>query len=328
MDWSDGYYADPGVNAFPTLFRSASLAALEPPLPTGSVTPWMWDHRLHVSADEMHRNLGPTGESGCPFVGSLYSFDPADLHHSEDVLVTWSLIPVIQQLRRHFVGRWHAWSGLEEEAILATLLHENLEVHPDINARVAEIERGWPDRPRIGVHVRNTDRKTNLRRLHSRLARLVDRWPDALIFLSTDSASVDEDFRRRHPQVLTVPKWFPHDGPLHIRSAACPDRLEMARASLVEMRLLAGCDHLVINGSSSFSVITKLWWKGRPGEAIDIGSWAWLPPGVRSRMWRARDAIRWARWLRMGRQHIAKQRVQQAEALGRLGSQSDVLPVS
>lgn len=315
VDWRDGYYADPGVNAFSLLFRSASITALEIPLPTGSVAPWMWDHRLDVSAEDMYRNLGPAGARGCPFVGSLYSFDPAELHQSEDVLVTWSLIPVIKQLRHHFVGPWHAWGCLEEEAILARLLHENLEVHPDIMTRVAEIERRWPDRPRIGVHVRNTDRKTNLRLLHNRLSRLIDRQSDAVIFLATDAASVEKDFRRRYPEVLTVPKWFPHNGPLHTLAAACPDRLEMARASLVEMRLLAGCHHLVINGNSSFSVITKLWWKGRPDQAIDVSSWAWLPPGVRSRAWRVRDAVRWARWLQMGRRHIEKQRVRRAEIL-------------
>ena len=308
VDWRDGYYADRGTNSFPLLFQSNSVSALVGSPPSGSVQPWMWDHRLESSATELYRHLGPHGSRGCPFVGCLYSFDPTELHHAEDVLVTWSLIPVIAPLRRHFTGPWREWNSLDDEAILARLLRENLGVHPEVTARVEEIRRTWPDRPRIGVHVRNTDRTTNLGRLRQRLDRLVAARPDAVIFLATDAASVEDDFRRRYPDVLTVPKWFPPGGPLHSLAAPCPDRLEMARASLVEMRLLAGCDHLVINGNSSFSVITKLWWKGDSGRAVDVGSWAWLPAPVRNRAWRVRDAVWWWCLLRSGRRQFDRQK--------------------
>lgn len=308
VDWRDGYYADRGTNSFPLLFRSSSAAALEPIPASASVAPWMWDHRLEASAEELYRLLGPPGWLGCSFFGQLYSFDPTELHHAEDILVTWSLIPVIAPLRRYFTGPWREWRSLGDEAILARLLRENLDVHPEVAARVEEIRRAWPDRPQIGVHVRHTDRTTNLGRLRRRLDRLVAAVPDAVIFLATDAASVVEDFRRRYPDVLTVPKWFPPGGPLHTPGTRCPDRLEMARASLVEMRLLSDCDHLVINGNSSFSVITKLWWKGGSGRVIDVGSWAWLPSPVRDRAWRVRDTVRWARWLRMGRRHIDRQK--------------------
>jgi hypothetical protein len=81
----------------------------------------------------------------------------------------------------------------------------------------------------------------------------------------------------------------------------------MARASLVEMRLLTECDHLVVNGDSSFSQIAKLWWRGERRRVIDVGAWAWLPAAVRDRTWRGRDAVRWAPWLWRARRHIRRQ---------------------
>lgn len=308
VDWRDGAYADPGTNAFPLLFSSRSVMALEADLPAQSVNPWIWESRLHMNAHELHRFFGLNGGWGCPFRGTLYSFDPNVLHHPEDVIVTWSLVAFVAQLRRHLNGPWKTWSGLSDEAILARLLREELVLHPAIAARVDQVARMWPDRPRIGVHVRHTDRTTNLQRLRRRLDHLLARHPDAVIYLATDAAAVQEDFRRRYPDVLTVPKWFAPSGPLHARSAPCPDRLAMARDSLVEMRLLARCDHLIVNGNSSFSQVARLWWRGDPRRVIDVGSWAWLPGPVRERAWRSRDAVLWAPWLWRARQHLRRQR--------------------
>ena len=308
VDWRDGFYADPGVNAFPLLFRSESAAAVDRDMPSTSVAPWMWDGRLHLSAKQVSDALCPGGPWHSPFAGSLFSFDPRRLDHPADVIVTWSSVHFIGQLRRHFSGPWKEWGRLGDDAILARLLREELEFHPEVLARAEEVRRSWPGRPRIGVHVRNTDRTTNLRCLHRRLEILRARNPDAGLFLATDDAGVEREFHRRYPDVVTVPKWFAASGPLHKPNAPCPDRLAMARASLVDMRLLAGCDHLVVNGNSSFSQMTRLLWSGDPRRVVDVASWAWLPAPVRDRAWRARDGVRWMRMLRRARGHIDRQR--------------------
>lgn len=308
VDWRDGSYADPGVNAFPLLFRSESAAALDRDPPSTSVAPWMWDGRLHMSARQVYEVLCPHGPRHSPFVGSLFSFDPGILDHPADVIVTWSSVHFLALLRRHFSGPWKGWRRMGDDAILARLLREELAFHPEILAHAEEIRRSWPRRPRIGVHVRNTDRTTNLRRLHRRLEALLTRVPEAGIFLATDDAGVETDFHRRYPDVATVPKWFPPSGPLHTPNSPCPDRLAMARTSLVEMRLLTACDHLIVNGNSSFSQITRLLYRGDPRHVIDVASWAWLPAPVRERAWRVRDGVKWSRGLRRARGHIARQR--------------------
>lgn len=307
-DWRDGTYADAGVDAFPLLFDSDSVASWDGPLSSASVAPWMWEDRLHLSAAQVCRSLGPGARWNCPFVGELFSFDPGELEHPAEVLVTWSSVHCVGRLRRHFSGRWREWRTMGDEAILARLLAEELAFHPEIVARAEEIRRAWPERTWIGVHVRNTDRTTNLARLFWRLDALIARKPNAGVFLATDDAGVEALCRVRYPVVTTVPKWFPSSGPLHRLSSPCPDRLAMARASLVEMRLLASCDDLVINGNSSFSLITKLLWRGDPRRVVDVADWSWLPSSVRERAWRLRDGVKWMGWLRRARGHIDGQR--------------------
>lgn len=311
VDWRDGLYAEPGVDAFPLLFRSSVVSICERDPLAGSVSPWMWDHRLHWTVGEVIEAMGNSGTVHCPFAGGLYSFDPAHLGHPEDVLVMWSYVSIIGKLRRHLTGRWQEWGAIGDDGLVTKLLHENLEMHPEIVACAEKVRRTWPERPRIGVHVRNTDRTTNVRRLGRQLEALVAREPDAAIFLATDSARVEDDFRRRHPRVLTVPKWFPPSGPLHLRRSGCPDRVAMARASLVEMQLLIGCDHLIFNSDSSFSLIAALWRQRSQRKAIDVGPAACLPQWMRDPAWRTFNALKWAAWLPRARRHLRMQRTRE-----------------
>ena len=249
-----------------------------------------------------------------PIQGELYSFDPRCLHYQEHVLVMWPSIARIGPMRRHFHGPWRPWDALADDQLLSRPLKEDLDVHPDILASCAEVQNGWPDRPKIGVHVRHSDRTTNLRRLRHRVAELRQRHPDAVLFLATDSRAVLDDFQSRYGEVLTAPKWLPESGPLHQPLAACPDRLAMARAALVDMRLLASCDQLIVNENSSFSLITRLWWQVVWGadrarvrrHVRNVATLGWLPFPLRERAWKSRDGILWARWLWQTRRQLRR----------------------
>jgi hypothetical protein len=304
VDWRDGTYADPGINSFPLLFQSSFAHSLTQDLMTESVEPRVWHQRLPMSAGELHRLIRPRGLKGCPFLGSLYSFNPKTLDHQDEVIVVWSLVAFIGQLRRHFAGQWAGLKKCDDATILAGLLHENLELHPEIAARAQEIQQAWPVGTRIGVHVRNTDRTTNLNRVTRRLDALLKKQPGAMIFLATDDQLVEELFKRRYVNVLTFPKWFPPSGPLHSKKAPCPDRLSMAKEMLVEMSLLLACDHLVINSNSSFSQIAKLWWRGDQSRITDVASWAWLPGAIRERAWRTKAFLKCFPFLWSARRHI------------------------
>lgn len=314
VDWRDGFYADRGINSFPLLLSCRSASPLVDDLQSDSIHPWMWTQGLALSARDMRQRIGVEGGWACPFRGEPYSFDPRWLHYQDEVLVMWSLIARIGPMRRHFHGPWRPWRALADDELLARLLKEELEVHPEIQARCAEAQRSWPDRPRIGIHVRHSDRTTNLRRLRRHVADLRERHPDAVLFLATDSQAVLDEFRSRYSEVLTVPKWLPDSGPLHQPSGACPDRLAMARAALVDMHLLAHCDQLIVNENSSFSLITRLWWQVVWGadranvrrHVRNVATLGWLPFPLRERVWRSRDGIRWAPWLWQARRQLRR----------------------
>ena len=290
IDWRDGMYADTGVNAFPALFRCRS--ALTELCFTGdeSVRPWIWRGQLHESATTLRG--GKMGD--CPFVGYLYSVDVRRLNYGEDVLVIWSLISIIERLRRHLVGPWRSWQHLSEAAILRRLWDEEIRVHPLIEQRATGMEQSWGDGLRIGIHVRQTDRRTRVSRLMARLDSLTARHHNARIFLATDNLSVEEMVRARYGGVLTSAKWFPsNSAPLHALKGPCPDRLEMAREALTDLRLLLGCDHLLVSSDSSFGRMATLLWRGDPRRVFDARTLSWLPDPLREQLWRTRDWLKW-----------------------------------
>jgi hypothetical protein len=78
------------------------------------------------------------------------------------------------------------------------------------------------------------------------------------VFLATDNSDIRDLFERSYGQVLTAPHWYPEPGLSVHHSDACPDRVENARTGLVDLYLLAACDHLVGDTSSSFAQVAWL----------------------------------------------------------------------
>lgn len=116
----------------------------------------------------------------------------------------------------------------------------------------------------IGVHVRYTDKKptAKLNALMTRLQSLVDEGNR--VFLCTDNADVEQEFRERYKErVVMTEKFIPDvkEGGIHIwASKQNDDRLkrQMFEDSLTDMWLLARCRRLYWQGNSSFSYISSL----------------------------------------------------------------------
>ena len=295
VDWTDRMYSSDMSNVFQQFFvaRSAGESVYDDDeIPdTESVNPWMWRGHLRTSAHKMLMEHAPEAIHD-PLAGAIFSFDPSRLDHDEELLVMWSYNPLIKQMRRHFRGALTAWRRLDELAILRRLMHDTLELHPSIAGRIADIRRGWGDGPLIGIHVRHTDKRTNLRQIKARLAACHRQFPEASIFLATDNAKVEQEFRRDYPGMLTAPKWYPTSGRLHGREE-CPDRLQNLAEALIDLYLLAGCEHLIINGSSSLGYLAQVVGYTPPRRVIDVRSGHQLPPWLREA---ALSIYSFARW--------------------------------
>jgi hypothetical protein len=75
VDWCDGSYAPPDLNAFPLLFRSQRARPLDSLPPFPSVTPWIWQGHLRSTALEVRMAFEQGPLPSAAFAGQLFSFD-------------------------------------------------------------------------------------------------------------------------------------------------------------------------------------------------------------------------------------------------------------
>jgi hypothetical protein len=295
VDWTDRQYSNNGADVFKRFFvarcTGVGIDDHDDIPDTDSVNPWMWRGHLRTSASEMLMSHAPEALND-PLAGLIFSFDPSRLDHDEELLVMWSYNPLINQMRRHFRGARTAWRRLDELAMLRHLMHDTLELHPSIAGRIADIRRGWGNGPLIGVHVRHTDKRTNLRQIKARLAACHRQFPEAGIFLATDNGQVEQDFRRDYAGLLTAPKWYPTSGRLHGREE-CSDRSQNLAEALIDLYLLAGCEHRIINGSSSLGYLAQVVGLTPPRTVVDVRVGNQLPPWLREAAWSTYSFARW-----------------------------------
>lgn len=284
VDWSDPVYSDDGRNVFTDLFGDSAPSGAVPV--DDSVTPALWRGRLADSAralERAHPDLAPRfAAPWAPFAVDLRRLD-----HPERIAVYWSYTHEVHRLRRHFPGRMEALRGLSTAAILSRTLRRTLRPARAVRDRVDASWSGDPERT-VGVHVRFTDKRTRLAMVRHRLDRLLRSKPWLSILLATDSLDVEALFREAYARVWTLPKWLPPGGrALHHRSGA-PGRLAHGIDALCDLYALARCRHLIVDGSSAFSMVATLIADLPPGRVIDVASGRHLPETVRRWLGRLR----------------------------------------
>lgn len=290
VDWRDPLYARDGGNAFPELLASDLAAPLDELPDTDSVAPRVWCGRLDATAHEMRREVfGPTWVD--PLVWERFSIDLARIDRPERVLVFTSFFEQIDPLRRFLTGPHAALRRLSTDALLCRLWDEHLSLAPALRARVDGFRAGSLDRPSIGVHVRASDRRTRATAIERTVASSVMRRPELTVFLASDNRDVVERYRRRFPRVVTTPKWYPPPGePMHDHPDR-PDGLQGAGDALVDLHLLAACDHLVVDSRSSFGRLAALRSAAGRGAVVDLHPGRHVPLALRRHAMRLRTRL-------------------------------------
>jgi hypothetical protein len=258
IDWTDGLLAERGMNVFAELFSILGIEVFTTlPEQECSVYPPSWKGRLGQSLHELYVEDGNPPWNRSATI-QRYSFDLGELHYSEKILVMWDF-DQLEKLRPYLAPEL---SGCSREKIFREIYQSHLIPNPSL---VAEAEHWVPSDKghTIGVHVRATYesfRQKGRVRL-SDYFRTVDTLSAALhisrIVLATDNQEVEEKFRCRYQNVIARHKWFSRPGePLHLHSVS-PDRLQNTRDALVEILMLAHCEHLITQQNSSFSMIAR-----------------------------------------------------------------------
>jgi hypothetical protein len=292
VDWSDASYSSDGSNVVHQFFISKLFGPSDQIPDTDSVRPQIWRGHLRESASAMAKTHAPELADD-PLIWRRFSVSLSKLDYQEEVLVMWSYFPLIDQLRRHLHGEFSGLRKLDTEIILHRLMCESLELHPAIRKRVNGLKGSWAAKPVIGVHVRSTDKMTSVRVVRRKVDELCSQHPGAPIFLATDNQAVEDLFVRTYPGLLTAPKWYPSSGKALHESIECPDRALNGVEALTDLYLLAGCDYLVLDKSSSFSRLVSILADAERSQICDIYRWRFLPPQMRQMLWLTQQSVRW-----------------------------------
>ena len=266
IDWRDGLYAPRGTNAYPLLFPGQDMPAPETIQDEG-VTPPSWRGKLQRDPGEMIEAEDPDRHSS-PTIYRKYCVDLARLAHPEPVAVFWSYLPKFGRLRRH-LRRDPRFRGRGVEEITSDSLDRWFRPNPRIRAEVARALEAMP-RPLIGVHVRHTDLKVPLEPLKAALRRRLAVTPGASVFLATDNAAVQAEFAAEFAGLHHIDKAL-SDGVRRLHLPDQPFDLQReAENALIDMWVLAGCDHLIFSRNSTFAVAATLIGRMSRAQQTDI----------------------------------------------------------
>lgn len=291
VDWRDRAYSDNGANAFHQYFLCKLCDPRDEIPATDSVRPVIWRGHLRDSAASIEKQHAEA--SGIPEMWRKFSVDLSQTNYAEDVLVMWSYYAQIDELRQHFRGEFKSLRRASTTAILRDLMQEYLVLHPAIQQRVDCFRAERFNGKTVGVHVRYTDKKTRLAEIQQRLEALLQREPELQIFLATDSLKVHNLFVSRYARVVSTTKWYPTSGISMHQNPKCPDRNEEGASALVDLYLLASCDYLIVDESSSFSYLATLLTNAQAARVINVQKYRAVPPRVRHMVWRFKVKLRW-----------------------------------
>lgn len=269
IDWRDEGYSSDGSNAFPKFFECPTVYS-ETVLPDrATVRPAIWAGKLEKTMGDLIRTYDPNKHSSI-WIHRKYSIDIRELDCDEQILVFWYYKDRIRFLKRYLRDPQYSLSGLTYMQIIRKILSEQMRLSYEVRQRIDEYKATcWPERV-IGVHVRHTDRKTNLDKYRQHLCRFLKRYPDAHIFLATDNNQISREYRRDFKNVFSTPKWFPEDMACMHGNVDCPDKIANGIEALVDMYLLAECDCLIYSGYSTFSLISRILSDAQPENIVDI----------------------------------------------------------
>jgi len=279
VDWRDENYSTGGANAFHHFFLSPLCAPAAEVPKTDSVAPVIWRGHLEKPAwwlRERHSDL--TDAQGW----RMFSIDLSRLDYSEQVAVMWTYDDELDPLIPYLDVAAGPLAGASRFMILRTLLRETLTLHPAIREKVDRFKRDHFKGRMVGVHIRYSDHRTALWATLEALHQLLDRDLTCRIFLSTDNIQIRRLFERKYDYVISTPHWYaPIPGrPVHY-GAERPDPIVNGVEALVDLYLLAECDALIVDTSSSFGYLATLLTHAPAARICDVKRRDKLPPRIR-----------------------------------------------
>jgi hypothetical protein len=237
---------------------------------SSDVSPAIWKGSLNERAALLVQRNDPDKHSSA-VIYRKYCVDLSRLDQTEQVAVFMSYLPKLGRLQRHMRAdarfRGRSWDDVMSD-YLARWFQPNARVEDGVTGMMNAIPR-----PVIGVHVRYTDLKVPLGPIKAALRRQLQRRPSASIFLATDNADVQAEFKAEFANVYHIDKaLLPGGVQLHKASHDFDKQIE-AENALIDMWALSHCDHLIYSRNSTFALTAALIGRMEHDQQDDVDRW-------------------------------------------------------
>lgn len=268
VDWRDEAYSRERENSFPHFFDNPAVRRT-PPTDAGDIYPPVWRGHLDKSVSEMLHAHDPDKHSSLT-IHKKYSIDPARADYPEPTVVFWYYMGRFEAVARLARRRLPGYADLSVEQVARKAIREELPLAAGVRQHIDAFAAAHWATPILGLHIRYSDRTTDLAALEAAARAQLARLPGAAIFLATDNKRVEDDYRAKFDRVITTPKWFPTEGAAMHQNADCQDPVANGVEALADMYLLARCDALVYASRSTFSEISRLVSDLPPDRVTDV----------------------------------------------------------
>lgn len=155
----------------------------------------------------------------------------------------------------------HPLYGQGIERIYRYLFNKYIKLKPHLEKIVDQFwEENLRGRDTVAVHVRGSDKEVEVpdlealnRTYRAKIATHLERYPDAALFLLTDSSRVLDEYQQQYGDRLIVSPCQRTDSKtgLHYQGLECPE--DLANEVIVDAYLAARCDAFIGNGFSNVS---------------------------------------------------------------------------
>jgi len=267
VDWRGSVYAEQGVDVFAHLFKLKNITTQRDLPQSNSIFPPAWLGRLDKSLHDVYTEDEWSSWQRSDVI-KTYSFDMSKLDYEHDVLVMWDFD------QAHVLNR-HINDAQTDMQFYQIACQRFLSFSDNFQAKIDQVCHLFPDK-RIGVHIRATKEfdsnkaQLSLSAYISAVKRIFKNNQDYALFLATDNAEIQTQFKQCFPATMTIDKWFAKAGESLHMNQQCPDQLSNVSDALLDIVLLSNSSYIVVTPQSSFSEIAEIFSKSQNQNVVII----------------------------------------------------------
>lgn len=280
VDWSDDTYSNTGENSFNFLFDLKNIQFKkidEMNLKDYTVWPLIWNNKLHYSSRELMFDCINNYNNGYEYFENAVRFEYNNIKNDcKLIIITHELNDPVMTFAKMGILPWYVY--LNPKNAFRQIFFKYLQVTLPIKKGVEKILSQSKNKKLIGIHVRASDNPKSshwsIQEYFHKISKLRNKYTH--IFLATDNIDVVSCFRQQYGDfLLWQNQWLPtNPGDRAHANDNCPNKLDHAMSSLIDLLCLSQVDFLIANSESSFSHLALEMRKSKE-TAIQIGKTEW-----------------------------------------------------